>query len=217
MKSYAVIGLGRFGLRLAEQLEALGGEVLAIDSADAPVQEAADRVSRAVVANAANKETLRRLGVSDCDCAVVAIGGDIATSVLVTMNLKSLNVPSVICKASDEAHREVLLKLGADKVIIPEKEMADKLAKNLTTPNVLDYIELSDDCGIAEVEVPASWVGKTIQQVNIRAKYGVNVIAVKHGEKTTASLTAQYAFRRGEILVLLGDAASLKRIQSAEE
>ena len=144
MKSYVVIGLGRFGSAAAKRLVELGCEVLAMDRNGDLVQPISSRVTQAVVGDARDKEVLRALGAKDFACGIVAIGDNLADSVLATMNLKELGVPYIVCKASDETHRQVLMKLGADKVVIPEQEYADRLAKNLSSPNVLDYIELSE-------------------------------------------------------------------------
>ena len=160
MKSYVVIGLGRFGTTLARQLCALGAQVLAMDVRSDLVQQVAEDVTHAVVGDAQDKEVLRALGVRDMDCAVIAIGDNLAASVLTAMNLKELGVPYVICKAHDETYRRVLEKLGVDKVIIPEQENAQRLARSLNSHNVLDYIELSEEYGILEVPAPKGWIGK---------------------------------------------------------
>ena len=154
MKSYVVIGLGLFGSSVARQLCALGAEVLAIDIHADLVQQISSDVTSAVVADARDAQVLRALGAQECDCAVVAIGDDLSSSVLATMNLKELGVKQVVCKAHDEIHRKVLEKLGADKVVIPEKEVADRLARSLTSHNVLDFIELSSDYGIVRSPLP---------------------------------------------------------------
>ena len=213
MKSYIVIGLGRFGQTLARQLCTLGAEVLAMDVRNDLVQQVADDVTHAVVGDAQDKEVLRALGARDFDCAIIAIGSDLAASVLTTMNLKELEVPYIICKAHDETHRRVLEKLGVDRVIIPEQENAQRLARSLNSHNVLDYIELSEDYGILEVPAPKSWVGKTLKELNVRAKLGVNIIAVESGKKTNVSPSADYRILDGDILVVLGDNYSLERVQ----
>jgi trk system potassium uptake protein TrkA len=153
------------------------------------------------------------LGAKDFECAIVAIGDNLADSVLATMNLKELGVPYIVCKASDETHRQVLIKLGADRVVIPEQEHADRLAKNLSSPNVLEYIELSDDYGIIEVPAPAKWVGKSLKDLNVRAKLGVNIIAIKQGESINVSPGADYAITSGDVMVVLGDTNALNAVQ----
>ena len=213
MKSYVVIGLGRFGQTLARQLCMLGAEVLAMDVSNELVQQVADQVTHAVVGDAQDKDVLRALGVRDFDCAIVAIGSDLAASVLTVMNLQELEAPYIICKAHDETHRRVLEKLGVNRVVIPEQENAARLARSLNSHNVLDYIELSEDYGILEIPAPKSWIGKTLKELNVRAKLGVNIIAVESGEKTNVSPAADYLIQAGDIMVVLGDNYSLEAVQ----
>ena len=213
MKSYVVIGLGRFGQTLARQLCRLGAEVLAMDVHNDLVQQVADEVTHAVVGDAQDKDVLRALGVRDFDCAIVAIGSNLAASVLTVMNLQELEVPYIICKAHDETHSRVLQKLGVNKVVIPEQENAARLARSLNSHNVLDYIELSEDYGILELPAPKTWIGKTLKELNIRAKIGVNIIAVENGNQTNVSPSADYQVREGDIMVVLGDNYSLEAVQ----
>ena len=179
MKSYVLIGLGRFGTELATRLYARGEEVMVIDTNDQLIDKIADKVTRAVAADARDLDVLTKLGVENFEHAVVAVGSDLASSALITMNLKSLNVPYILCKAHDDTYREILERLGADKVIIPEREVADKLALGMTQAGVMEYIELSQEFGIVEMEPIAEWVGKTIRELELRTRYGVNVIAVR--------------------------------------
>ena len=213
MKSYVVIGMGRFGSEVARRLCELGCEVLAIDSSSELIQPMSDVVTQAVVADARDKEVLRALGVKDFDCAVVAIGGNLANSVLATMNLQELGVKHIVCKAHDDTHRQVLMKLGADRVVIPEQEQADRLAKNLSSPNVLEYIELSEEYGIVEIPAPKSWQGKSLKELNVRAKLGVNIIAVEKGGDINVSPSADYKIAPEDIMVVLGDTAALDAVQ----
>ena len=213
MKTYLVIGLGRFGAAIARQLCALGAEVLAMDIRSDLVQQVANDVTHAVVGDAQDKEVLRSLGARDFDCAVIAIGDDLAASVLVTMNLKELEVPYIVCKAHDETHRRVLEKLGVDRVVIPEQEHAQRLGRSLFSHNVLDYIELSQDYGILEVPAPKSWIGKSLKELNVRAKLGINIIAVENGSKTNVSPAGDYCVRPGDILAVLGDNYALEAVQ----
>lgn len=213
MKSFVVIGMGRFGTEVAKRLYELGCEVLAIDRKADLVQPMASFVTQAVVGDARDKEVLRALGAKDFECAIVAIGDNLADSVLATMNLKELGVPCIVCKAYDETHRQVLRKLGADRVVIPEQEQADRLAKNLSSPNVLDYIELSKEYGIIEIPAPKSWQGKSLKELNVRAKLGVNIIAVKRGGQINVSPAADYQILEGDIMVVLGDTAALNAVQ----
>ena len=213
MKSYIVIGLGRFGTEVARRLCELGCEVLAVDTHSEAVQQISSFVTHAVVADARDKEVLRTLGAANFDCAIVAIGANLADSVLATMNVKELGVPRVVCKAHDETHRQVLLKLGADQVIIPEQEHAARLARSLSSHNVLDYIELSEDYGIIEVPAPKSWVGKSLKELNVRAKLGVNILAIKQELHINVSPAAEYAIAQQDVLVVLGDIKALEKVQ----
>ena len=213
MKSYLVVGLGRFGQAVARQLCQLGAEVLAMDRRNELVQQVAGDVTHAVVGDAQDKEVLRALGAEDFDCAIVAIGDDLAASVLITMNLKELQVPFIVCKAHDETHTKVLEKLGADRVVIPEEENARRLGRSLFSHNVLDYIELSEEYGILEVPAPKTWIGRTLKELNVRAKLGVNIIAVESGKKTNVAPGADYLIREGDVMVVLGDNYALEAVQ----
>lgn len=213
MKSFIVIGLGRFGSEVARALAMQGCEILAIDTNLEHVQHLSDDVTHAVVADARDKGVLRSLDAKSFDCGIVAIGDSLADSVLATMNLKELGVPYIVCKAHDETHRQVLLKLGADRVIIPEKENAIRLAKSLGTANVLDYIELSEDYGIIELPAPALWQNKSLVELHVRAKLGLNIIAVKREGEITVSPGADFRIAKGDVVVVLGDSAALKAVQ----
>ena len=213
MKSYVVAGLGRFGSEVARQLCFLGCEVLAIDQSSDLVQQISADVTHAVVADARDKEVLKALDVRNFDCAIVAIGADLSASVLVTMNMKELGVPYVVCKAHDDTHRRVLEKLGADRVTIPEQENAARVARSLSSHNVLDYIELSEDYGIVEIPAPKSWHERTLKELNVRAKLGVNILAVRREGKINVSPAADFAFSQGDVLVVLGDSLALEKVQ----
>lgn len=213
MKSYIVVGLGRFGQGAARQLCELGAEVLAMDIRSDLVQQVANDVTHAVVGDAQDKEVLRALGVRDFDCAIIAIGDDLAASVLTAMNLKELGVPYIVCKAYDETHRRVMEKLGVDRVVIPEQEQAQRLARSLHSHNVLDYIELSEEYGILEVPAPKSWMGKSLKELNVRAKLGVNIIAVENGASTNVSPPADYRIQPEDVLVVLGENYALEAVQ----
>ena len=213
MKSYIVIGLGLFGSSLAKNLCKLGAEVLAMDIRSELVQQVANDVTHAVVGDGQDKEVLKALGVRNFDCAIIAIGEDLAASVLTTMNLKELGVPFIFCKARNETHRRVLEKLGVDRVVIPEQEHAQRLARTLTSHNVLDYIELSEDYGILELPAPRSWVGKTIRELNVRAKLGVNIIAVQSDGKTNVAPGAAYQVAQGDVMVIIRDSFALESVQ----
>ena len=148
-----------------------------------------------------------------CGRWALAIGDDLAASVLITMNLKELGVPKVICKAYDDMHRRLLVKLGADQVVIPELEQASRLARSLSSPNVLDYIELSDEYGIIETSAPVSWSGQSLKDLNVRAKLGINILAIRRSGGFHVSPGADFAFAEGDVMVVLGDSKALKKVQ----
>ena len=214
MKTYLVVGLGRFGVAVALKLQELGNEVMVIDENEDRVQKLSSQVTYAVVGDARDEDVLESLGVRNFDCAVVAVGEDLAASVLITLNLKSLGVPQVICKAQDDLQKRALEKIGADRVVIPEREMGMKLAQNLVSSSVLDYVELSRDCGIAEIMTPRSWVGKTLPEVDVRRKYGVTVAALRKMDgDLTVFVGSDYALSAGDVLVIVGSNEDLDQVQ----
>ena len=207
MKSFVIIGLGRFGTAIASELSALGHEVLAVDVDEERVQQVADHVTHAVTGDGRNIEVLRALGVRNFDCVVVAMGSDVGNSALITLNLKELGVKEVICKAQSHVHSRVLEKIGADRVVFPEYEMGAKLAQGLSSSNVLNFIELSEDYGILELSAPQSWQGKSLRELDVRNTYHVNIIALrKRGQRSVLDVAPDGADRieKGDDVVALG-------------
>ena len=213
MKSYMVIGLGLFGEALARELCSLGAEVLAMDVRQELVQQIAGDVTHAVTADGQDKEVLKALGARNFDCAIVAIGNNLAASVLTVMNLQELGVSQIVCKAHDETYQRVLEKLGVNRVVIPEKENARRLGRSLFRHNVLDYIELSEEYGILELPAPKKWVGRSLKELNVRAEMGVNILAITNGKKTNISPAADYCIQEADVLSVLGDNYALERVQ----
>lgn len=205
MKNFIVIGLGRFGTAVAKELCKLGNQVLAVDQDRNLVQEIADQVTHAVVGDGRDPEVLRTLGVKDYDCAVVAIGNDVGNSALVTMRLKEAGVPEVICKAQSHVHKRLLEKIGADRVVFPEHEMGITVAQGLAHSNIINFIELSPEYGIVEVDLPNGWAGQTIRELDIRAKFKVNVIAVRQGQEINVAPGADCVLNHGDRLLVLGE------------
>lgn len=215
MKSYIVVGLGRFGSSVAMKLQELGNEVLVVDENEELVQQIADYVTYSVAGDARDESVLRSLGAANFDCGIVAIGSDLAASILITLSLKSLGVPHVICKAPNEQQKRALEKVGADRVVIPEREMAVKLAQNLTSTSVLDYMELSSDCGIAEFRVPTPWVGKTLRELDVRVKYAVTVAALRSAAgDITVFIGPDYQLKADDELIIVGTNDDLTRVQN---
>ena len=214
MKTFVVIGLGRFGSAVATELSSLGHEVLALDDSEENVQKVADKVTHAVTGDARDPAVLRALGVRNYDCAVVAVGVDVGTSALITLNLKELGVRQVICKAQSHVHRKVLEKIGADRVVFPEHEMGVKLAQGLSSSSVLNFIELSDDFGIVELEIPKSWQHRSIRDLDVRAKHHVNIIAVRKGSTGTLEVApgGDYVLEAKDAVVTLGRNEDINRL-----
>lgn len=214
MKTFVIIGLGRFGTAVATELCSLGHEVLAVDGSEENVQKVADLVTHAVTGDARDPAVLRALGVRNYDCAIVAVGDDVGNSALITLNLKELGVKQVICKAQSHVHRKVLEKIGADRVVFPEHEMGVKLAQGLSCSNILNFIELSDDYGIVELTAPKSWQHKTIKELDVRAAHGVNIIAVRNKAGINAAPGGEYVVEQGDELVTLGRTEDVNRLQN---
>lgn len=214
MKSFVVIGLGRFGMALAKELTKIGHEVLAIDSDPAAISEIADYATHAVEADAKNEMALKEIGLSNFDAAIVSIGSDLEASIIATLTCKELGIKRIIAKAQSEAHGKVLRKIGADKIIFPERDMGTRLAHNLTFKNIIDYIELSSEYSIAEVAAFKKWIGKSLIDIKLRSIYGVNVIAIKNGDKIDVSPVAEKLLKENDILVLLGHVKDINNLES---
>lgn len=204
MKTFVVIGLGRFGTAVARELSALGHEVLALDLDEIKVQRVADKVTHAVTGDARDINVLKALGVRNFDCAVVAMGSDVGNSALITLNLKELGVKEVICKAQSHVHSRVLEKIGADRVVFPEYEMGAKLAQGLSSSNVLNFIELSEDYGILELSAPQSWQGKSLRELDVRNRHHVNVIAIRKNGELNVAPSPDLLLESGDQVVALG-------------
>lgn len=212
MKNFIVIGLGRFGSSVARELCELGCQVLALDTDRELVQNIADEVTHALVGDARDPDVLKSLGVKDYDCTIVAVGNDVGSSALITMRLKEAGAAQVVCKAQSHVHQRLLEKVGADRVIFPEYEMGVKLAQGLANSNIINFIELSSDYGIVEIDLPDGWAGKTIRDVDVRAKYEVNIIAVRRDQEINVSPGADYVLFRGDKLMVIGKDASISAL-----
>lgn len=214
MKQFAVIGLGRFGSSVAINLYQQGYDVLAIDADEETIQRFSVEVTHVVQADSTDENALRALGIRNFDVVVVAIGEDLQANVMTTLILKELGVPYVVAKAKNALHGRMLEKVGADKVVFPERDMGMRVAHNIISRNVLDYIELSSNLSIVEVHTPKDLIGKSLQEANLRPRYGINVVAIKRGDTINVSPKAEDMIQAGDILVVIG---ANEGIQSLEE
>lgn len=231
-RQFAVIGLGRFGSSVARTLVNAGYEVLAIDENEERIKEISDLVTEAVKLDATDEKALRAVGIEDVDVAIVAIGTDMQASILITLLLKEIGVKEVVAKAINARHGRILQKIGADKVVFPEREMGERLAQTLITPSVLEQIELAPGHSIMEIVAPKAFVGKTVRDLDIRAKYGANIITIKKKvpQLTKAGETdfvetvnivpkADDKIEKGDHLVVIGkdeNLTKLKKLSSKE-
>lgn len=213
-KQFVVIGIGRFGSSLAKTLYALGNDVLAVDIDEDTVQNISESVTHSVQADATDENSLRALGISNFDVAVITIGEDIQASIMTTLLVKEVGVKHIIAKANDELQAKVLYKIGADRVVLPERDMGVRVAHNLVSSSILDYIELSPDYSIAEIVAPEDWHNRSLKELSMRSNYGVNVVAIKHDGDINASPNADDIVEPGDIIVAIGGTEELSKIES---
>ncbi|MFD3260362.1 TrkA family potassium uptake protein [Paenibacillus lentus] len=214
MQQFVVIGLGRFGSSLALELMDLGYEVLGVDLNEELVDDMSAYLTHAVVADATDEETLKSLGIRNFDCGIVAIGSDIQMSILTAILLKDLGIKTVVAKAISVLHGRALEKLGVDRVIFPERDMGVRVAHQLVTPNLLDYIELSKEYSIVELRVPGCLAGKTLGEINPRVNYNCSVVAIHKHTGVIVAPTAMDALDAGDIMVLIGSNDSIDKFEA---
>ncbi|ATW23926.1 potassium channel family protein [Candidatus Formimonas warabiya] len=212
MKQFAVIGLGRFGSSLAKTLYSMGHQVLAVDISHENTQRMMDDVTHCVQADTTDEEVLKSLGLRNFDAVVVSIGQDMQASILTTVLLKEMGVSFVIAKANSALHGKVLERVGADKVVYPERDMGERLAHSLISTNILDYIDISPEYSVMEIAVGERLADKTLGELNLRAKYGVSVMVIKNNDKIQVAPGAGDWVREGDVLVVIGKPAALQKI-----
>lgn len=212
-KQYAVIGLGRFGGSICRTLVEEGMEVLAIDSSETRVNEYEMIASHAVVGDSTDESVLKSLGIRNFDHVIVAIGDDIQASILTTLILKELGVNDVTVKAQNDYHEKVLKKIGADHVVHPERDMGRRIAHNMVSNNVLDYLELSAEHSIVEIAASVKLAGYTLVDLDIRRKYGLNIVAIKRGNDIIVSPQANEQIRSTDILIVIGADVDIDRFE----
>lgn len=210
-KQFVVLGLGRFGLSVAKALSDNGYDVLAAGNDPEAVQIASGFVTHAVCIDVTDDLSMKALGIGNFDVAIVSIGNHLEASVMATLQAKEMGIPYVVAKAQNDAHKQILQKIGADRVIFPEREMGIRLANSLMYGNFFEFMELSSEFGIAEFEPPKSWIGKTLAQLEIRGRYDLNVVAIRHNGKTEASPRADRAIHEKDILIVMGENRAIQR------
>lgn len=211
-KQFAVLGLGSFGVSVAVTLQRLGCDVVAIDHDMERIDDIADKVTYAMQGDISDEDLLHSLGTKNFDGIVVASSENLEGSIMATLEAKEMGIPYILCKAHDERHAQVLRKIGADAVVFPEEEMGRKIAKNLMSANLADWIELSPDYSIVETAPPARWVGKTLKELDVRRTYEVNVVGVKRGNLVEITPDPDMPLEEGMILMLIGSNEALEKI-----
>lgn len=212
--SFGIIGLGRFGMALAKSLAQAEKEVLVLDCNESKVREMRQYTEHAYVVRELSKQALEDAGVQNCDTVIVCIGEKIDTSILTTLNVVSLGVPTVISKAISAEQGQILQKIGAE-VIYPEHDMALRLAKRLLAHSLMDYISLSNDIEISEVPLNHMLVGTSVKDADLRRTYGINIIAIENEESTTIEILPDYIFQKQDIIVVVGKSENLKKFANA--
>lgn len=214
-KTYAILGLGIFGSTIAKTLSEYHCEVIGIDTDLSCVERVAEFVTQAVQADFTDIEQLRELGIQDVDVAVVATGSQLESAIMAVLHLKELGVPFIVAKAKNKLYMQILLKVGADKVIRPEKEMGERVAKTLLSRNVVDMIDIDEDYSIMELAAPKDWVGYALKNLDVRNKFGLNILGVRNGEeaKLNFSITGDYVVKTNDQLLVIVEANKFEAME----
>ncbi len=213
MKQFVVIGCGRFGTSVAKTLYTLGNEVMIIDTNEEVINKISDYVTYAVQGDASDEKTLKSLGVRNFDVAVIAMGADIQSSILISIMLKEMGVKKIVAKAQNDLHARVLSKIGVDKIVFPERDMGVKIAQSLISSNIMDYIELSPEYSVVEINVLDEWVGKTLIELDMRSKYGINIMAIKKDSFIDVSPDASHKMEKNSMLIVIGHNKDIKKLE----
>lgn len=227
MKQFAVIGLGRLGSVVARTLSEQGHQVLAIDIKKEPVQEASEFVAHAVQLDAADEKSLRSVGIENVNAAVVSTGANLEASILITLILREIGIKEIVAKAISEEHSRVLEKVGATKVVFPERDMGIRIADSLVSPQIIEHISLSPKYSVLEIPAPEEFIGKSLGKLNVRVKYGINIIAIKKKpvadkegkgteETINASLQAEDVIRKGDHIIIVGSNESIEKLKKKD-
>ena len=211
-KTYAVFGLGRYGISVAKELVSNGMEVLAVDIDESKVNEAINEVPLCKCADITDIEVIKQLGISNIDTVIIAMGHNLEASVMAVMLCKEVGVKTVIVKCANEMYQKILLKVGADQAVITEKESGKRLAKNLISAGFADIMELSNDIAILEIDIKEEWKNKTLLELNLRKKYGTNVIAIRKNQKLEIDIDPNLELKEDMKLVVLTSKSKIKKI-----
>jgi len=216
MKKFAVIGLGNFGFHVAKALYADGHEVVAVDTDKARVQAIDPFSSEAILMDATDKEALRALGLDHMDAVIVSTGTKISNSILICLYLQEIGVKTILVKALDEDHEKILKRVGATAIIHPERDMALRVARGLSTPNILDFIPLAKDFDLVQVAPPKDFLGKSLAELNLRAQYNVQIIAIKElaPENLVLAPPAKFIIKDSDLMIMLGKSEDIRNIRA---
>ena len=212
-KQFVVIGCGRFGQSVAIKLAEMGSEVMVVDDNEEIIQNISDKVTYAVQADATDENAIKALGIRNFDVAIVTIGSDIQSSILVTLLVKEMGIKHIIAKAQNAAHAKVLYKIGANRVVFPEKEMGIKVAKGLLSSNVLELIDLAPEYSILEIKMSGEWIGKSLVEINMRRQYSISVIAIRRGDDIDINVEPDRVLLKDDILVVVGHNKDLQKLE----
>lgn len=212
-KNFLVLGAGRFGISVAETLDYLGHEVCVIDKNADIIQDIAENVTHAIVGDCCEATVLKSIGAANFDTVIVALSEDMQASILATVLLKEMGVKNVMTRATDEMHRKILEKVGADEVLMPEREMGERLAHMLVAKKRFHDLELSSEFSVVQIECPSKWVGRNPVSLDARNRYGINIIAVERGDDVLMALTDDDVFKRDDIIVIVGKNSDIKDLE----
>lgn len=211
-KSFAVIGMGRFGTSVALSFSRLGHDVLVIDSDEKKIQDISEQVTHAVQADATNEHALKALAITNFDAVVVGIGIDLQASILTSILLKEMGVKYILARAQTDLHGKVLEKIGVDRVVFPERDMGLRIARSLASTNILDFIDFSPNYSVTEFIAPKKMLGKTLQELGLRAKHGINVIAIRSGDHINISPLADDLIEKEDLLIVIGENKIMEKL-----
>ncbi|HPR40194.1 MAG TPA: TrkA family potassium uptake protein [Oscillospiraceae bacterium] len=212
MKSILVIGMGEFGIHLAKKMQELGNDVMVVDRNPEIIEQVAPQFTDSLIGDCTNEAVLQSLGINNFDICFVTTGSDFQASLVITSLLKKLNAQYIVSKAKQEIQKELLYKIGANEVIYPEPDLAERLSIRYNANNIFDFIPVTDNYAIYEIPVPAGWVNLTIKEINVRQKFHVNIIAVKQGNSLNPAPGGDYCFQKDDHIVVIGESSYIFKI-----